>query len=234
MIEKAKQETTKTIAEQVSAPQTYSTEVSAANGKLTVTAADALIVLPDMDSMPLLRVNATDFTQEQVDALISALFEGQVLYEVQYGQTTKDEIAEQILDLKKIKASEEYSSEDIQKQLVDSITHLEGLYEKAPETSEDTVANSDGQLKQAEKVDSDTGAHIAYYTALSVTTNYEDYSQATTFWVQNNSDLEEIYSYDGNSYYPPERNAMLGYARPGDTYDSNFGQHPLSSLMKIL
>ena len=226
MIERARKENTKTVAEQVSAPRTYSAEVSAANGKLTVAAQNAPIELPVVDSMPLLRVNAADFSQVQVDEFIRALFPGQTIYEMQSGQTTKDEIEEQILDLKKLKASEKYAAQDVQKQLDDSISRLEELYEKAPETSEDIIVESDGQLKQAEKADSDTGEQIAYYTALSVTTNYKDYSQAAMFGVQNNSDLEEIYSYNGSCYYSPERNAMLGYDRPGDTYDSNFGQHP--------
>ena len=59
------------------APVSYTSSVSAAEGKLSVTADGAAVVLPDTDTMSIMHVTAADFTQEQVDGLISALFEGQ-------------------------------------------------------------------------------------------------------------------------------------------------------------
>ena len=213
------------IAEQVDAPETYTTSITAAEGKLTVTADAASVILPNVDAIPTLRVKAADFSQETVDALIDVLFKKQTIYEVEYGEETKDEIMQQILHIKQLKETEEYSSEGDQEQLDADIKRLEALYEKAPETSEDIITESAGQLKQEERVNRDTGEHISYYMALRVTTNYEDYTQAASFSVQNNSlDMQETYYYDDSGCYPLRRNAMLMYSDMGDA--ANFGQNP--------
>ena len=222
-----------TIAEQVKAPGTYSTNASAADGKLTVSANGTPIDIPDAGSMPIMRVTAADFTQEQVDAMLAAFFDGETLYEVQYGAQTKDEIMQQIIGLRQWKASEEFSSEGDQEQLDEQIAALEKKWEAAPETSEDIVTETDGQLKQREITDLDTGAHIAYYTGISVTTNTKDYTQAATFGVDNNNDMTEaIWHVDtdeegnvtGGGGRPLRRAARLGYANMGDA--CNFGQNP--------
>ena len=216
-----------TLADQVAAPGAYTVDVSAADGKLAIFADGADVVVPDAETMPIIRVNAADFEQETVDKLIEVFFKEQTIYEVEYAPETKDDIMEQIVYTKRLKESEEYSSEGDQQQLDEEIARLQARYETAPETGEDIVTESAGQLKQEERVNRDTGEHISYYMALSVTTNYEDYSRARTLWVQNNSlDMQETYYYDSNGCYPLRRNAMLGYENRGDAYDSNFAQKP--------
>jgi bla regulator protein BlaR1 len=54
-----------TLAEQVAAPEAYSANVSAADGKLTVTANGTPLIIPDVGSMPIVRVTAADFTQRR-------------------------------------------------------------------------------------------------------------------------------------------------------------------------
>ena len=221
------------VAEQVAAPETYATDVSATDGKLTVSADGAAIVLPDTDSMSIMRVTAADFTQAQVDGLISALFDGQTIYEVTYGADTQDEIMQQIVYTKQLKTSDEYSSEGDQQQLDERIAWLQQQYDAAPETSEDIIVESDGQLKKKELTDYETGAHIAFYTGLNVTTNPEDYTQAASFGVENNNDMTEPIvnvetDADGNvtgmSGRMIRRMATLGYENMGDA--ANFGQNP--------
>lgn len=165
--------------------------------------------------------------------MLGAFFGGQTLYEVNYGAETKDEIMQRILLLKQWKASDEYSSEGDQQTLDAEIAALETAYETAPETSDDTVVVTDGQLKLKEITDN--GEHVAYYTGISVTTNCEDYRQAATFSVTNNNDMTESIFYvdtddegnvTGGGGRTMRRMAMLSYNNPGDTYDSNFGQNP--------
>ncbi len=221
------------VAEQVAAPEAYTTDVSAADGKLKISADGAAVILPDTDSMSIMRVTAADFTQWQVDGLISALFNGQTIYEVTYGADTKDEIMQQIIYAQQRKASDEYSSEEDQQRLGEYIAWLQEQYDAAPETSEDIVVKSDGQLKKKELTDYDTGAHIAFYNGLNVTTNPEDYTQAASFGVENNNDMTEPIvnvetDADGNvtgmSGRMLKRLAMLNYSNMGDA--ANFGQNP--------
>lgn len=227
-----------TVAEQVDSPASYTSEVSAADGKLTVSAGAAAVVLSDTNTMSILRVTAADFMQKQVDGLISALFEGRTLYEVEYGPETKDELSEQIVRWEQLKKTEEYSSEGDQAQVEEHIAMLKGKYEKAPETSEDIIIESDGQLKQTELTDYETEAHIAYYMGLNATTNPDDYTKAARIWVQNNNDLTEPIidvrtDEDGNvtgmSGRFVRRMAMLKYENRSDASNSNFAQHtPIS------
>jgi hypothetical protein len=163
--------------------------------------------------------------------MLGAFFDGQTLYEVNYGAETKDEIMQRILILKQWKESEEFSSEGDQQTLDEEIAKLTAAYQTAPETSGDTVTVSDGQLKLMEITDS--GEHVAYYTGIRVTTNYEDYEQAATLSVDNNNDMTEaIWHVDtdedghvtGGGGRPMRRMAMLSYSNPGDAYHSNFGQ----------
>jgi len=221
------------LAEQLGAPQSYAVSINAADGKLTVIANGVPLDIPTVGGIPILRVTAANFTQAQVDAMLGAFFGGQTLYEVNYGAETKDEIMQRILLLKQWKATDEYSSEADQQMLDAEIAALEAAYETAPETSDDTVVVSDGQLKLKEITDN--GEHVAYYTGISVTTNYEDYSEAATFSVTNNNDMTESVFYTntdaegnvtGGGGRQMRRMAMLSYSNPGDTYDSNFGQNP--------
>ncbi len=214
------------IKEQVNAPQTYSANVTVGDGKLKIVAADAPITLPDTDSMPIYRVKAADFTQEQVSGLFSALFNGQTVYEVVNGPQTKDEILESIVRLKKLKGSDEYSSEGDQAQLDEQIAHLEKQYESAPEKSETVITESDGMLKQMELTDPD-GNHMAYYDGLNATTDYKNYEKAATFWVQNNNDMKEgvwhVNEGGGFGGMPLRRNAHVVYTNMALGY--NYGQN---------
>ncbi len=230
----AEAEVTVPLKEQVDAPQTYSADVTAADGKLKIVAADAPVTLPDAHSMPIYRVKAADFTQEQVSKLLDVLFEGQKIYEVEYGPQTKDELMEHIINVKHMsqKTIEGMGWDD--NDYKEAIAKLEKEYEAAPEENQDIVTESDGLLKREELLGRN-GGHLAYYDALGVTTNNEDYEKAASFRVDNNNDMTEadveiktdedgnIVSMGGRGV---NRRAMMMYSNPGDTFDSNFGQSP--------
>lgn len=230
-----KQELVETVAEQVDAPETYTMQITAADGKLAIASQDASVILPDVNAIPIMRVCAADFMQETVDTLIDVLFEGQTLYEVDYGEETKDDIMQEIINTKRLKETEEYSSEGDQQSLDEHIAVLQAKYERAPETSEDVITVSDGQLKQNETIDYETGEHISYNMGLYATTNPDGYYKAANISVQNNSDMtqsivnirtDEDGSITGMSGRFVRRDAMLSYSNRGDAYESNFGQNP--------
>ncbi len=76
-------------------------------------------------SIPTLRVKAADFTQEQVDGLIKALFKGQKIYETQTEGLTKGEISDSIVHFKAMKGSKEYRSDEDQEWITGRIAELE-------------------------------------------------------------------------------------------------------------
>lgn len=216
------------LSEQVSAPDKYAADIAFADGKMTIKA-DAPVILPDVGGMPTLRVQAADFTQQQVDGMIAALFRGQKIYETQYGPETKDEIAAHIVNLEKMKVSDEYSSEGDQAQIDEQINRLKKQYETAPETSEDIVTESDGKLKQMEIKDED-GKHMAYYMGLNVTTytDPDDYELGASMQVRNNNDMKEAVfeiTEHGGGGMPLRRSAMLDYRNAANKAFTNWGQH---------
>lgn len=222
------------LTKQVDAPQTYSTDVSAADGNLIINASEAPVIVPDADRMPMYRVKAADFTQEQVSKMIDTLFEGQRIYEVEYGPETKDDIMERLINVKQIDKENMEAMGWDENRLKEVIADLEKEYEAAPAEDQDVVTESDGLLKREELLGRE-GAHLAYYDALSVTTNYEDYEKAASFLAENNNDMTEPDMHvdtdeDGNvvgmSGWGIDRRATMRYENSGDAFGSNFGQNP--------
>lgn len=134
------------LSGQYGIPASYQFRMQGANGKLNVKA-DARTVVPDRDRMPIYRVKAAEFTQEQVDALWSALCGGAEM-RIRSGQETKDRIRSRIVNIKKyiveIAGDPKQSDElELQKGILADV-------EKQLETAPDTVdeGHSDGKLMQ--------------------------------------------------------------------------------------
>ena len=180
------------LSEQVNAPDIYTGEIIP-NDKFRLTA-NAPITIPDVDGMPIIRVKAADFTQQQVDGMIKALFKGQKIYETFEGWT-KGEIMDRIVNFNRMKNLEEFAGEEDQQMLDKSIAQFEEIYESAPD--ERVYTESNGQLEQKEIFDHNenpyaNGEHVAYYMGLNIRTNAEDSSVPFCYMnVRNNNDLTQ-------------------------------------------
>jgi hypothetical protein len=85
-------------------PERYESYIEDATGKLKVTI-DADIVLPQADSIPIVRVEARPFDQQTVDKLIELLFEDGKLYDpYPLSEMTKAEISDMLMKLAARKA----------------------------------------------------------------------------------------------------------------------------------
>lgn len=239
MVEQAQNEKAGSRLSDFTLPDGNYTFTSTGINEKLIIQADAPITLPGAGRFPIVRVTAADFTQEQVDSLLTAFFGNQTLYEVHFGAETKDEIMQKILLYKQWKTWEEYASAGNQRLLDEQIAMLETAYINAPETSGEDVAVSDGKLKLKEISDPSTGKHTAYYYGIAVTTNYEDPWKAASFNVENNSDMKEAIwqagTAKGSSWHsgegiisgegtPLSYSASLSYSNPGDAYGSSFDQ----------
>ena len=129
------------LREQTDAPETLTLENTEGNFTLSV---DAAVTVPDADKMPIIRVKAGEFLQEQVSAMWDALVGDTVMVEPQT-QMTKSEIEEQLVIYRRSLArldQNEPGYEESLGMLEGTITYLESIYEAAPEVIEEKPADS--------------------------------------------------------------------------------------------
>ncbi len=208
------------LSEQINAPERYAADMTLAD-KLKITA-DVPVEVPNVQGMPTLEAKAADFTQQQVDGILAALLEGKKIYKVTNTET-KDVISDRIINMEWMKTLDEFSSEEEQKSLDESIAELKEKYKTAPD--EATVTESNGQLEQMEMLD-ENEAHIAYYMGVGVTTNPTGEGPFGNLLVQNNNDMTEP-KLEAGGGFPLRRNAMLEYYYIADLNDiPNYGQNP--------
>ncbi len=211
------------LAERLGVPERYAAEIT--QDKLIINA-DAQVVFPDTDKVPMYRVTAADFTQKQTDGFIKALFGDEPLYEYQAGMKvmTKAEIEEMLVIWKQRKVSTkgEFSTEEGQEWCDDVIESFEKQYQTAPE--ENNVIASDGKLKLMDLNNRDTGEKEACYYWIYVFTADSDVGDAN-FSIENNNDLEKAIQYEDGSGRSVKRNARLSYdIRNDDTVNDNYWQ----------
>ena len=190
------------LSEQVNAPDIYTVEITP-NDKFRLTA-NAPITIPDVDGMPIIRVKAADFTQQQIDGMIKALFKGQKIYETSEGWT-KGEIMDRIVNFNRMKNLEEFAAEEDQLILDETIAQFEEIYDNAPD--ERVYTESNGQLGQKELCKTEenpymNGEHVAYYMGLNVRTNVDDSSAPFYYMnVRNNNDLTQPIADSSGGYF---------------------------------
>ncbi len=163
------------LSDRLGVPERYAAELTGTGGKLTISI-DAPVVLPQGD-LPILRVQAAEFTQEQVKTAFAALC-GETPMLLTSDVMTKSEIEAAI-------AAHEQNLEDESLQQVDRdfeeqmIAELQAAYETAP-TSRDDVP-TDGTLQK--RMETLGGKQISY-SALDAVSEDGRYQ----FSVRNDSD----------------------------------------------
>lgn len=153
MVEQAQDEDHGTAASDLQLPEgNYIFSTTGADGKLIINM-DAPIITPSQN-IPIVRVTATDFTQEQVSRIFDTLCGNTEMWNVRTGtQYTKSELEEIIMNLKQIASSTDSQSEV--EQMNSSIARFKELYQSAPETIVDTRCF--GELSESIHVDMNTG-----------------------------------------------------------------------------
>ena len=99
LIEKAKsgddRQSMNSLAEQLNAPENYSTNIDGHNGDLQIQV-DAKIIIPNAKGISAIRVNKHEFSQEEADKMICVLLQGESLYQID-NRLTKDEIQAKLI-----------------------------------------------------------------------------------------------------------------------------------------
>jgi hypothetical protein len=147
------------LKERVKAPEKL--VLTTQKGNFTLTA-DAAVSVPDAAKMPIIRVKAGEFTQQQVTAYWSALVGDTVLYENQT-ELTKSEIQDTIVAYKKSlsRDKDEPGYAEVRKETEADIAYLESIYPSAPEKIERKRADS--TLKKTERKDLYSGQVNGWY-----------------------------------------------------------------------
>ena len=121
------------LAERYDIPESYEYSIKDEQGRYELNV-NAKVELPDVVSLPIVRVEAADFTQAQVTGLFNALCGNEAMY-YKPNVMSKADIQDMILHYKQIMANEEYS--EVQRDAMPgAIEYYESLYASAPEETE--------------------------------------------------------------------------------------------------
>ncbi len=140
------------LSEQYGIPETYQFETQGADGLLNIKV-DAQVIVSDGDRMPIYRVKAAEFSQDTVYAFFEALC-GDAEMWIDSGQKTKEEIQQQIVNIKKRITELEADPGDLSEELAEqelamareTLASLEAQLETAPDTI--VEEHSDGTLRE--------------------------------------------------------------------------------------
>lgn len=93
-----------TLREMINAPERYKNQATYENGALVIDT-DAEVFLPDAESINTYKVTAEEVTQEMIDKVTNAFFDGAKFYHAYaYSQRTKEQYQAEITRLKQYKA----------------------------------------------------------------------------------------------------------------------------------
>ena len=209
------------LSESLGVPQYYTTDVTV--GKLRITS-NAPVDFPDTDRVPVYKVSAADFTQEQVDGLIKVLFDGETIYEWETGEPalTKELLERLLAGLEQRYSNGEFSTDEAKAQYENQKARWEKEYLTAPE--ENIAIVSDGLLKAMDLINNETGEKAAEYYGLIAFTG-DDSARPSGILVENNNDLQAPVYYSDGRRIPLERNAEITFSMHDD-YDYNFWMTP--------
>lgn len=218
----------KSLAEQYGIPEEYKYETQGKDGKLNIKV-DAQVVVPDKSAMPIYRVRAADFTQEQVDAFWNVFCDGLAMWEIS-DVLSKSDIENMIIERKRLLEQSPGATDSFKQNI---ISELEEALKAAPETVERNRA--DGRLSPK-----------SLYTDLAATQKIADYmgvnayGEGIEFSVSNNNDLKETITKADtpgmSSMISPVRAATIQYINDNNSAYKNrrvgFGYSPSIPIMQ--
>lgn len=194
-----------TLRERVGAPEIYTYE--ATDGVVVLTA-NAPVSIPDVESVAVTKTSGADFTQKQVDTLLSLLWQGDTMWNNDQ-PLTKSQIEQQIASIEyNLQTKADYQDEREYFETICLPALLERL-KSAPEES--GPVRSDGTLTVESILDGTTDKVVATLTGLSISGDTGRY-----FWVRNNTDNTTVLEGTRNGRISIRRWAKLLYQSSQD------------------
>ena len=214
------------LCEYYGIPERFHTTIT--EGKLTINC-DVAIELPEATALPMTRVEAGEFSQEQVYAFWNVLVGDTPMYLIPE-QPDKEYYQQQILEQQAELAAE--TDVNLKAALNSTIAFLQEEYKNAPDHNERVL--TDGTLQTEEMRENNINESLGNYTVLRATSEPFD-ENAETFYVYNDvGNATGIYSgkdEQGNTYtLAPRSCAALRFNREGmDTDYSSYWQGQILS-----
>lgn len=174
------------LYEKLGAPTRYEVELTPSTDKLMITV-DANVILPNVEAIPTVRIQARDFSQDEVTRFFHIFCGDTVMYKART-EETRAEIQQRIDEFtEELKAATGARKDKVE----DNIAYYQKEYEKAPETIVDEV--TDGTLYEEQL---GIQEYLAKYMKLSAREFPATENEGQSFGARNN-------------YY--EKNAKTGY-----------------------
>lgn len=198
-----------TLAERIGAPEQLTWENRSVDGKLTVSI-DAPVIVPEID-LPIIRVEAAEFTQETVDRIYEGLLGDMPMFEVVY-QRTKSEV-EALLTYYRSVLEDASASTPSKVSAQEYVDLLEAELNGAPESIAPISANS--TFKRIPVIENDKV--VAHYYGLDLT----NADRTCYFSVSNDydnqapivsEDVDKNGNVTGGSVLPVMKNAHISYS----------------------
>ncbi|OJU11363.1 MAG: hypothetical protein BGN88_04905 [Clostridiales bacterium 43-6] len=191
---------------------------------------DAAILVPNLNGMPILRLQPADFSQDIVYTLFNTLCGSTGMWQYT-SERTKGEIESIIKDLQDNLNGD--VEDEQQKELTDALTSWEKGYLSAPDSLQ--RVKCDGTLLCNNLFDASNNSSIATYTGIVAAEKFTD-PIGKFFQVVNNSNLEHavVHSYgDRVQGLRLKRDAVLFFANYNDPYANfnyNFAENDSSTI----
>lgn len=200
-------------------PERFQKTVS--EGNLTINC-DVAVELPETYKLPMARVEAGRFSQEQVYALFGALCADTPMYLLPDVQD-KAYYEQKIIDCQARLAKG--TDEDTVKFLKTMLQGFQAQYEKAPEAID--MIPADGTMESREYEINENGVLSGTTMMFCAASDPHNYDQSTNFNVQNDSDYTQA---ETSSWVDEEGNSQVMVPRSGSWLEYNRGGYDTSCL----
>jgi hypothetical protein len=190
------------LRERCKAPRAIDKSISLNNNRFHLNM-NAIVSVPNSTTIPILRIEQADFSQNEVKNLFDFLCGEEEMYYVQdQGIMTKKQIADEIAqysDEMSDSSFEKNNSADYVLFVQDRLNYLKSIYSDAPETVE--LDMCDGTLREMHHYSETNHVPLDSYWGIEATGRTSADNSMLVFSVENNNDVVETQSIDGQLSY---------------------------------
>ena len=174
------------IGERIEAPEHYQCELNGDSIKIGI---DADVVIPDLTTVPMFRVEAANFSQDQISTYFRELC-GEATMWIVPSELTKADVESEIIRAKNGLAVAQDENDEAMTELYEArLATYQALYASAPDSIEEK--RSDGTLSEIAETNPSTGEVVGHYTGIHAVEKLGDRLFGREINVHNNSDRKE-------------------------------------------
>lgn len=199
------------LRKQVNAPERYANELNLYDGRLKVLI-DASVEIPNETKIPIVKVEAADFTQDQVYTFFRYFCGDREMYNISNDSVNKKTVESEIRYLmQEISELEKAgkSNEPYTEQCRAALQYYESIYADAPDP--EVPERCDGTLKKYTRYSPKSFKPVVSQTQVLAQESAEEYAKkgyVVQFSVQNRDDLKQSVQVDGEWFIKNNTSAL--------------------------